>query len=315
MTSLHIACICHQQTGVRQLVHQHIAVKLAVHLPLGGYLWSMMDSIEQIRDLVILHPTTCRRSSSIHCFQECGSYNSVIGSYGNLFSDESFDDNQTTDHLYVAHNRNHPEFQQYYLDGLTALHLSLLNNSPRCALLLLRSVSDLLQSSQSSPFPLQLTSLFSLAIFTYLPSNALHQCFRKMPKIWGYFGSTINPSEDLIPFTLINGLLTANYASVVNILSSQINLSSSCFSHTYSPLHIACILLNESFIRLLLGYGADCREITAEGDSCLHLIVKSEAYVSNPQLRSQLCGLLIMAGCDPLRVDQKGYSPLWYAIR
>ena len=317
MTSLHIACLCHQESGVRQLVHQHIAVDLPVHLPICGDMFCVMDSIEQIRDLVMLRPTTCRKSSAIHCYQECSSFNSTIGSYGNPFSDESFDDNQMTEHSSITHILNHPteQSQHYHLDGLTALHLSLLNDSPRCALLLLHSVSDLLKSSQSSPFPLQLTSLYSLAIFSYLPSHSLHQCFRKLPKLWGYFGSTINPSEDLIPFTLVNGLLTANYSSVINILSSQINLNSSCFSHIYSPLHIACVLLNESFIRLLLGYGADCRECTAEGDSCLHLIVKSEAYTSNPQLRSQLCGLLIMAGCDPLRKDQKGYSPLWYALR
>lgn len=145
-----------------------------------------------------------------------------------------------------------------------------------------------------------MTTLYSLAIFSFFSTAARQQCFRKLPK------TLSNPTEDLIPNTLVNGLITTNYASVISILSSQINLNSPCFAHYFSPLHIACVLLNETFVRLLLGYGANCRARTPAGDTCLHIVVKTQAHAASPQLRSRLCGLLLMAGCDPLAARRPG---------
>lgn len=306
LSSLHIACLCDQQSGVRQLLQQHIVIDYPVHFPYEN-ICTLRSSIDQIRDVTQCIPTNCHHNAPLHCscYQECGSLDSLLGS---TFSDDYFDESHC-----CSYERCMPMAcdspQRYRLAGLTALHLSLLADAPRCALLVLRSIDSLVSTSDGTPSPLQLTTLYSLAIFSFFSTAARQQCFRKLPK------TLSNPTEDLIPNTLVNGLITTNYASVISILSSQINLNSPCFAHYFSPLHIACVLLNETFVRLLLGYGANCRARTPAGDTCLHIVVKTQAHAASPQLRSRLCGLLLMAGCDPLALDARGFSPLWYVVR
>lgn len=306
LSSLHIACICDQQSGVCQLLQQHIVIDYPVHFPYEN-ICTLMDNVDQIRDVTQCAPASCHHNASLHCscYQECGSLDSLLGS---TFSDDYYDESHCCSFERCAAMPDDSS-QSYRLAGLTALHLSLLADAPRCALPLLRSIDSLVNASGGTPSPLQLTTLYSLAIFSFFSTAARQQCFRKLPK------TLSNPTEDLIPNTLVNGLITTNYASVISILSSQINLNSPCFSHYFSPLHIACVLLNETFVRLLLGYGANCRARTPGGDTCLHIVVKTQAHTSSPQLRSRLCGLLLMAGCDPMALDAKGFSPLWYVVR
>ena len=45
-----------------------------------------------------------------------------------------------------------------------------------------------------------------------------------------------------------------------------------------------------------LGYGADVRARTPAGETCLHVLVRSQAEPRDPSLRGNLLGLLLMAG-------------------
>lgn len=129
------------------------------------------------------------------------------------------------------------------------------------------------------------------------------------------FVQAVNPAEDLIPTTLMNGVLTNNITSVITILSSRVNLYSPLFRRGFSPLHLACVLFHEVFVRLFIGYGADVREKTLSGETCLHLVVCSQSRKTSPHVCATICEMLMMAGCDAMQVDEKGYSPLWYAVR
>ena len=82
----------------------------------------------------------------------------------------------------------------------------------------------------------------------------------------------------------------------------------------FAPLHVACVLLNETLVRLLVGYGADVQQRTPAGESCLHILVRSQAEPREPSVRGNLVGLLLMAGCDPAVLDKEGVSPLFAAV-
>ena len=77
---------------------------------------------------------------------------------------------------------------------------------------------------------------------------------------------------------------------------------------------MACVLLDETLVRLLVGYGADVRARTPAGETCLHVLVRSQAEPRDPSLRGNLLGLLLMAGCDPAVLDAEGVSPLFAAV-
>ena len=315
LAPLHIACIFNQLTGVRYLLSQHVEISYPVHFASNEDFSAVLEHIDQIRDLCNFqfsqHPSGTREDS---CF--CGSYDGSM-SWGCMCSDPSFDDYHGC--VPTAHDSSLLTYsgaeQSYALEHYTALHLALKCDAPRCAFELLQSVEDLLRSSDDALIPLQLISLHSMALFSFFSSDQSHTLFALLPKLWNQRHSLCNPSQDLLPFTILNAILSSNYLSAVRILTTQVNLSASCFSHTFSPLHIACILLNETLVRLLLGYGASVRELTLDGETCLHLIINSQSQPCSPTLRASLLGVLMMAGCDPQQPDSKGYTPLWYAVR
>lgn len=316
MSPLHIACICNQQSGVSYLLVQHVDLKHPIHFCGDDNFSGVLDNIDQIRDVC-----NVKFSSKPKCFCEdvcCScSYDGSM-SWHCLCSEPSFEeyhDCLTTKQDAPFMACSHSTDEHYALEGYTALHLSLMCDAPRCAFELLQSVDSLLQERESVPSPLQVASLHSMALFSFFSCEQSHELFALLPKLWNQRHCACNPSQDLLPFTILNCILSSNYLSLIRILSTQVNLASSCFSRSFNPLHIACILLNETLIRLLLGYGADVREVAAHSETCLHLIVKSQSRPRTPVLRATLLGLLLMAGCDPSLPDEAGYTPLWYAVR
>lgn len=275
----------------------------------------MIDQIDTVREICRFQPTSyhdCHPSCSDSW--RCGSCSSVLG--GSLYSYEgSFEDRVGMREGGVQSSLiRMPSTQSshYELEGFTPLHLALIADAPRCAYFLLESVEDLLQYGKTSIKPIEVISLYSHAIFSYFTSTQSQILFSLLPKEWH---SYCTPNQDLLQSTLMNGILSRNYSSVIKILSTNINLNATYFSHMYSPLHIACVLLDETFIRLFIGYGADPRKRTASGDSCLHLVLKSQSESPNAFTRSNLLGLLMMSGCDPCQPDAKGVPPIFHAVR
>ena len=315
MAPLHIACIFNQLRGVQYLLSQHIEISYPVQFAVSENYSTVLEHVDQIRDLCNLHFS--QHSPCAH--KDSCMYSSYDGSmsWGGTCSDPSFDDYHgcisTTHDCSVLNYDN--AMQSYALEHYTALHLALMCDAPRCAFELLQSVKDLLQSNDDTQIPLQVISLHSMALFSFFSSEQSHTLFALLPKLWNKQFSLSNPSQDLLPFTILNAILSSNYISVVRILTTQINLSASCFSHTFQPLHIACILLNETLVRLLIGYGANVHELTKDNETCLHLIINSQSQPRSPTLRATLLGVLMMAGCDPQLPDSKGYTPLWYAVK
>lgn len=189
------------------------------------------------------------------------------------------------------------------------MHLALCCDAPQCALLLLSDPSDLTSAPEGVPSPLQTASLYSFALFAIFPPKQRRAYLSALPKLWDSRG---NPSRELLPCAILNGILGSNYRSVLSLLHSQRDLQ---LHGSFTPLQIACVLLNETFVRLLLGYGADVSVRTKSGETCLHVLVRSSAKPHTDPSRGDLLGLLLMAGCDPSLLDDEGLSPLFAAVQ
>ena len=89
-----------------------------------------------------------------------------------------------------------------------------------------------------------------------------------------------------------------------------------CFNNDYSEGAHPAILraLEEENLRQNPGYGADVQARTPAGETCLHVLVRSQAEPRDGSLRGNLLGLLLMAGCDPAVLDGEGVSPLFAAV-
>lgn len=312
---LHIAAISNQPKAIIYLREQDIDLSLPVHFFAHDKVNEVIDTIDTVRDVCRYQQSSFQTmgNASMNSWR-CSSCSSFLG--GSLCSYEgSYEDHfNTPDSMQNSMLLRMPSTQSdlYELEGYSALHLALLTDAPYCAYLLLESVEDLFNPKKSSVKPLEVMSLYSNALFSYFNTGQQQLLFSLLPKEWHSFNT---PNQDLLQSTILNGIVSYNYFSVVKILSTNINLDAHYFSQLFSPLHIACVLLDETFIRLFIGYGANPQKVTSTGDTCLHLILKSQSRIRNELIRGNLLGLLIMSGCDPSIPDREGYSPLYYAIR
>lgn len=273
----------------------------------------VLDNVDIIRD--IHHFQTSSYHSNHPSFSDsfhCGSCSSIFGSMCSY--EGSFEERYglRESDCYLAPVVSTSQSREYELEGYLPLHIALLSNAPYCAFLLLRSVKDLLHTNKTVVMPLEVLTLQSYALFSYFTSIHSRQLFEVLPKEWH---SVYSPNQDLLQSTLLNGIISRNYTSIIKILSTNINLNANYFMHSFSPLHIVCVLLDETFIRLFIGYGANPRKFTSDHDSCLHLILKTQSKVMNAYHKSKLLGLLVMSGSDPNACDGAGYPPLYYAVQ
>ena len=317
LTPLHIAVINNQASGVLYLREQDIDLTFPVHFFSSDKLTDLFDSIDVIRDICQFIPSSePTRKHSNNDSWRCSSCSSVYGSlcsYENSFDDRfGIQENSLHSTSLLHTSSSSLQSLHYELEGYSALHLALISDSPFCAFLLLESVDDLFNSMKSTLKPLEVISLSSYSLFSYFNSSQLQILFTLLPKEWHSFTT---PTQDLLQSTLLNGIICKNYSSLIRILGSKINLDASYFSILFSPLHIACVLLDEVLIRLFLGYGANPRKLTASQDTCLHLVLKSQSKYQEKTTKANLLSLLIMAGCDSKQPDGEGYPPLYYAVK